>query len=66
LFSALLASGCGFEQEDGQDGSKSKVKEAVKDGITREFKIYESAKESLQESEAKSKSTLEAIDKELK
>jgi hypothetical protein len=38
----------------------------VKDVVTREFKIYAGAKESLKESEAKSKSALDAIDKELK
>ena len=51
------------------EGPKSKpttVKEAVKEVVTQDFKVYQGAKDSLKQSEEKHKSELEQIDKESK
>jgi len=69
LFAAaalLLIFGCSHKEENSPQEPKSQVKEAVKDAITQDFKIYQGAKESLKQSEEKQKSQLEQIDKELK
>ena len=62
----LLAFSCSRREENSQDAPKSKVKEAVKDAVTKDFQLYQGAKESLQRSEEKQKTGLEQIDKELK
>lgn len=62
----LSVHGCGSGDEASTGGAKEKVKEAVRDAVTKDFKTYDSAKESLAESERKSKAQLEMIDKELK
>jgi hypothetical protein len=62
----LLAQGCsrGGESESGE--AKSKVKEAVKEVVTQDFKSYEGAKQSLKEIDEKSRAQREMIDQELK
>jgi hypothetical protein len=65
LLTALTAYGCSPREESPQGESKNKVKEAVKEAVTQDFKVYEGAKESLKESQDKSKSEIEAVDKEL-
>ena len=60
----LLTWSCSHKQENSQPESKSQIKEAVKDVVTQDFKLYQGAKESLQRSEEKHKSELEQIDKE--
>jgi len=62
----LLMCGCSHKEESSQQEPKSQVKEAVKDAVTQDFKLYQGAKESLQRSEEKHKSELEQVDKELK
>jgi len=62
----LLVCGCSHKEEISEQEPKSQVKEAVKDAVTQDFKLYQGAKESLQQSEEKQKSQLEQIDKELK
>jgi hypothetical protein len=56
--------GCSRREDNSKEPPKSKVKEAVKDAVTQDFKLYQGAKESLKESEEKHKSELEQIDKE--
>ncbi|HTN72134.1 MAG TPA: hypothetical protein VMO00_13725, partial [Methylomirabilota bacterium] len=63
---ALLLYGCSHREENSQEAPKSKVKEAVKDAVTQDFKLYQGAKDSLKESEEKHNSELEQIDKESK
>ena len=46
---ALLIFGCGQQEEQ-----ESKVKEAVEQAVTKEFKIYERAKQSLEKIEKES------------
>ena len=65
LATALTAYGCSAREESPQGESKNKVKEAVKEAVTQDFKVYEGAKKSLKESQDKSKSEIEAVDKEL-
>jgi hypothetical protein len=62
----LLMWSCSHKEENSQPESKSQIKEAVKDAVTQDFKLYQGAKESLQRSEEKHKSELEQIDKESK
>jgi hypothetical protein len=62
----LLICGCSHKEGNSQREPKSQVKEAVKDAVTQDFKVYQGAKESLQRSEEKHKSELEQVDKESK
>ena len=61
---ALLAGGCGSKDEAKE--TVEKVRDDVRDVVTQEFKTLESAKDSLKQSEEKTKAALEAADKELK
>lgn len=51
LVMALAIAGCGKKEESATDGDRSKVKEAVERAVTREFKLYEGAKQSLEQIE---------------
>ncbi len=62
---ALLAGSCGSKDEAATDKQVEKVRDAVKDVVTQEFKTLESAKDSLIQSEEKTKAALEAVNKEL-
>jgi len=62
----LLFSSCRAGEETPKGDAAEKVKEAVKDAVTQDFKHYEAAKKSLAESAQKSKAELDRIDKELK
>jgi hypothetical protein len=61
-----LCAAAATKKKNSQEEPKSQVKEAVKDAVTQDFKLYQGAKESLQRSEEKHKSELEQVDKELK
>jgi hypothetical protein len=60
----LLMCSCSHKEENSQQEPKSQIKEAVKDVVTQDFKVYQGAKDSLKQSEEKHKSELEQIDKE--
>jgi len=62
----LSVNGCGSGDDASKDNAKEKVKEAVRDTVTKDFKVYDSAKKSLAESEQKGKAQLDLLDKELK
>lgn len=62
----LLAQGCSRSPQSESDAEKSKIKEAVKEVITQDFKSYEGAKQSLKEIDEKSRAQREMIDQELK
>ena len=62
----LLAQNCSPGKENHSAESQNQVKEAVKEIVTQDFKLYDGAKQSLQESAEKSKARLEMIDKEEK
>ena len=47
----ILFIGCGQKDERKAEGEKSKVEEAVKDVVTKEFKMYEGAKAALEKTE---------------
>lgn len=55
-----------FSSCDSQEDTVSQGRKAVKEGITEPFNALEGAKDSLKQSEEKSKAALEEIDKELK
>jgi hypothetical protein len=57
---------CSRNEEGRNSRSTTAVKEAVKDVVTQDFKIYQGAKDSLKQSEEKHTSELEQIDKESK
>ena len=57
---------CSPTEKTTKSDSKGKAKEAVKEIVTKDFKLHEHAKRSLNESEEKSKAHLETIDRELK
>jgi hypothetical protein len=65
LVTALSAYGCSPREKSPQGECKNEVKEAVKEAVTQDFKVYEDAKKSLKESQDKSKSEIDAVDKEL-
>jgi hypothetical protein len=65
LVTALVASSCSPREESPPAEAKNKVKEAVKEIVTQDFKAYEGAKESLKDSQEKSKSELDAADKQM-
>jgi hypothetical protein len=66
LYVAFVLLSCSPSEEAPKGEPKSKVKEAVKDVVTQDFKLYQGAKDSLKQSEEKHKSELEQIDKESK
>lgn len=66
LMFLLLTQGCFRSPERESDAKKSKIKEAVKEVVTQDFKSYEGAKQTLKEVDQKSRTQLEMIDKELK
>ena len=62
----LLAGGCGSKDEATPAKPVEKVREAVKDAVTQDFKTLEGAKDTLKQSEEQTKAALETIEKELK
>ena len=62
----LVLSSCRAGEETPKGDVAEKVKEAVKDTVTQDFKHYEAAKKTLAESAQKTKADLDLIDKELK
>ena len=71
VFAALLcvvifAAGCGSKEEATDHKPVEKVREAVKDAVTQDFKTLEGARDSLKQSEEKTKAALESLDKDLK
>ena len=54
LLFALL-SACGQKDEGKSQAEKSKVEEAVKEAVTKEFKMYEGAKAALEKVDKESK-----------
>jgi len=62
----LVFSGCRAGEEAAKSSQADKVKEAVKDVVTQDFKHLETAKKSLAESAQKGRAELNQIDKELK
>ena len=47
----VLFFGCGQKDENKSPAEKSKVEEAVKEAVTKEFKMYEGAKAALEKTE---------------
>ena len=47
--------GCGQKDEGKSQAEKSKVEEAVKEAVTKEFKMYEGAKAALEKADKESK-----------
>lgn len=47
----FLILGCGQKEERKTEGERSKVEEAVREAVTKELRIYESAKQSLEKVE---------------
>jgi hypothetical protein len=62
----VVTCGCSPREERVKDDPTSKVKEAVKEVVTKDFDLYKGAKDSLKESEAKHKSELEQMERESK
>lgn len=48
---ALLLLGCGQKEGGKSEAEKSKVEEAVKEALTKELRMYESTKQSLEKIE---------------
>ena len=59
----LLISGCGQKEESVTGEEKNKVKEAIDQAVTRELKIYQRAKQSVEKIERQAQ---ERREKELK
>jgi hypothetical protein len=66
LFLSLFVGGCGSEDEVTNEKPVEKIRETVKDAVSREFKTLEGAKDSLNASQEKTKAALEALEKESK
>jgi hypothetical protein len=62
----LLAQGCSPDKENASGEPKSKIKEAVKEVVTEDFRVYEAARQSLNQSAEKRKAQLETLDNEVK
>jgi hypothetical protein len=62
----IIAGGCGSKNDNTAAKPVEKGREAVKDVVTQDFKTLEGAKDSLKQSDDKTKAALEALDKELK
>lgn len=50
---------CGQKDEQKAAGEKSKVEEAVKEAVTKEFKMYEGAKAALEKVDKEAKERME-------
>jgi hypothetical protein len=66
LGALVLAGGCGSKDEAKVDKPVEKIRQSVKDVVTRDLKALEGAKDSLKASQDKMKAELEAFDKESK
>lgn len=66
LIVALLFLGCGKNDNARTGAAGGGVRQAVKDAVTKEFKLYEGAKDSLKESEERAKAQRGIIEKDLK
>jgi hypothetical protein len=62
----LIAGGCGTKDDNTAPKPVEKGREAVKDVVTRDFKTLQGAKDSLKQSDDKTKAALEALDKDSK
>ncbi len=58
--------GCSPREDTGQPEAKNKMREAVKEVVTKDFELYKDTKNSLKASEGKHNSELEKAEKELK
>ena len=63
LFAAFL--GCGQKDETKSQAEKSKIEEAVKEAVTKEFKMYEGAKAGIEKVEKEAQERREK-EKEMK
>ncbi len=63
---AWLFLSCGGKEDSATGSQGDAVREAVKDVVTKDFKLYEGAKQSLKESEKRLQEQAEQIEKELK
>jgi hypothetical protein len=66
LYLLFVSLSCSRNEEGPKSKPTTAVKEAVKEVVTQDFKVYQGAKDSLKQSEEKHKSELEQIDKESK
>jgi hypothetical protein len=66
LVISFFAGGCGSKEDVATEKPAEKIREAVKDVVTHDFKTLESARDALKQSEEKAKTALEALDKESK
>lgn len=55
----VLLAACGQKDEGKSQAEKSKVEEAVKEAVTKEFKMYEGAKAALEKVDKEAKERLE-------
>lgn len=55
----VLLTACGQKDEGKSQAEKSKVEEAVKQAVTKEFKMYEGAKAALEKVDKEAKERLE-------
>jgi hypothetical protein len=62
----IMVGGCGSKEDNTAAKPVEKGREAVKDVVTRDFKILEGAKDSLKQSDDKTKAALETLEKESK
>lgn len=66
LFMAALFGGCEGREEPTGENPQGGVRETVKEVITKDFKIYEGAKDSLKDSQERAKARSELIEREMK
>ncbi len=59
LLPLLTLAACGQKDEGKSQAEKSKVEEAVKEAVTKEFKMYEGAKAALEKVDKEAKEKLE-------
>lgn len=59
LLPLLTLVACGQKDEGKSQAEKSKVEEAVKEAVTKEFKMYEGAKAALEKVDKEAKERLE-------
>ncbi|MBI4523453.1 MAG: hypothetical protein HY695_06545 [Deltaproteobacteria bacterium] len=60
LLAAVTLTACGQKNEAASENSKNKVKEALEEAVSREFKLYEGMKRSVLEAEKKAAGNKEA------